>query len=167
MARNQTPSELDEELDRRREKQFDRHLAVGSPDSGDTNPFPWSIAVVVFSPSLGFCWRLMILSFLSLYHYSLFVFRYIRRPRTNGLHAFQDPGTAVYSVLQLSGLVALLAWCLSMTPLHVFVPTAMDAWTPYAIHEPMRMTEILYDPGPRATIECVDHASCPSQNGKN
>ena len=147
------PNQGRDELDGKHERQLDRHLAVGSPDRGDNNALPWSIAIVVLSPALGFCWRLMILSFLSTYHYSLFVLRYIRRPRNSNLHAFQIPETAAYSVLQLSGFVALLAWCLSMTPLHIFVPTAMDAWTPYAIHEPMRMTEVLYDPGAQTTIE--------------
>jgi hypothetical protein len=52
----------------------------------------------------------------------------------------------VTSVARASGFWILLIWCLWLTPIQIFVPTPMDAWTRHAEHPPFRSYEILRQP---------------------
>lgn len=118
------------------------------------------IAALVLSPYVGFCWRLMLVSFLSAYHYARFVARSCRPPRDYRPLSVRMVGFALSTALKLIGLVGMCAWSLSLTPIHVLLPTATDFWTPYSIHEPLRRTQIAYDPGEEATVEYVWTTPC-------
>ncbi|KAK4455447.1 tetratricopeptide-like helical [Podospora aff. communis PSN243] len=49
-------------------------------------------------------------------------------------------------VARVSGFLVLLVWCVLLTPIQIFVPTPMDAWTRYAEHPPFRSYEVLRQP---------------------
>lgn len=152
---------MDPNRDRRRQE-LDESIAInnGSPggDRGNDGLLQrplFIIVALVLSPSVGFCWRLMLVSFLSAYYYALFVERSYRPPRDCGLLSFPMAQFAFNTAVKLSILAGLTVWCLSLTPVHIFAPTATDAWTPYTIHDPLRMTETMYDAGKETTLEFV------------
>ncbi|KAF4958755.1 hypothetical protein FGADI_2099 [Fusarium gaditjirri] len=51
------------------------------------------------------------------------------------------------------GLLVLILWCVMISPIHIFVPTPMDAWTRYAEHPTFRSFEVLNDPGKSTVVE--------------
>ncbi|KAH6954701.1 hypothetical protein DER45DRAFT_314694 [Fusarium avenaceum] len=57
----------------------------------------------------------------------------------------------VLDFAKTAGLLVLILWCLIISPIHIFIPTPMDAWTRYAEHPTFRSFEVLNDPG-RSTI---------------
>ncbi|KAI6758637.1 hypothetical protein HG530_010877 [Fusarium avenaceum] len=57
----------------------------------------------------------------------------------------------VLDFIKVAGLIVLILWCLIISPIHIFIPTPMDAWTRYAEHPTFRSFEVLNDPG-RSTI---------------
>ncbi|CAJ2506061.1 Uu.00g001910.m01.CDS01 [Anthostomella pinea] len=111
------------------------------------------VAVIILSPSVGFCWRMIFVSFISLYYYLIFIVAQFRPPKRCRFFSVQMARFAAKTALHLAGLALLLAWCLSLTPVHIFVPTLIDYWTPYVEHDPMRMTEIVYDAGSKAAVD--------------
>ena len=113
------------------------------------------VVALALSPWVGFCWRLIIISFLSVYHYALFVKRSYEWPRHCGIFSLPMAKFAFNTAVKLTILAGLSVWCLSLTPFHIFLPTATDAWTPYAVHDPLRMTETMYDAGKETTVEFV------------
>lgn len=110
------------------------------------------IVVGTLSPYLGFCWWLMLMSLPVTYYYAKFVINSFRQQR-EGISTCEIPKFAIHSLLKGLLLVGMIYWCFAITPLHLFTRTPMDAWTPYAVHEPLRMAEVVYDPGQNASIE--------------
>lgn len=136
----------------------DEAIIIPEPTSESRNQLQQStfvIAALLLSPSIGFCWWLMLVSFVVAYHYALFVVRSWRRPLECSLLSVETVGFALTTGFQLVLLAGVALWCLSLTPAHLFMPTAADLWMPYAIHDPLHMTQTMYDPGKAATVECV------------
>ncbi|KAI0862792.1 hypothetical protein F4860DRAFT_470448 [Xylaria cubensis] len=129
-----------------------------SPTIGDENGvnLPREAALVVIigtlSPYIGFCWWLMLISFPVTYYYTKFVISSFRPPR-GGFFSRELAKFATQTILYLILLAGMLYWCFSIAPFHIFWPTAIDLWTPYRVHEPLHMTELLYDPGHSASID--------------
>lgn len=112
------------------------------------------VVVGVLSPQLGFCWWLMLMSLSATYYYTKFVIRSSQPPHV-ALISCKMVKFATQTVAKLTVFVAMSYWCFSIMPFHIFVPTAMDAWTEYAVHKPLRMTEVLHDPSHDASMEWV------------
>lgn len=108
------------------------------------------VVSVAFSPLIGFCWRLILISLYFTYHYSNFVFHFLRDPPRRWSHV---PQFAAKTVVHGVVLAVLTSWCISITPIHVIAPTMMDLWTPYTVHPAFRNTEVMYDAGSSAVVE--------------
>ncbi|KAF5676590.1 nb-arc domain-containing protein [Fusarium heterosporum] len=113
---------------------------------------PLVVAVGALSPHLGLCWWLMLMSFLITYYYAKFTVNSSQLPDCS-IFSYKIPKFIGKLTLKLVVLVGMLYWCFCITPFHVFAPTAMDVWTPYAVHDALRMTEVVYDPGHDASID--------------
>lgn len=59
----------------------------------------------------------------------------------------------VRNFAKLVGLLVLISWCVMLSPIHIFVPTPMDAWTRYSDHPTFRSFEVLHDPGDSGIVE--------------
>jgi hypothetical protein len=73
--------------------------------------------------------------------------------------------TLPVGLARISGFMVLLAWCAMLTPLQLFVPTPMDAWTKYSEHPPFKSSEVIYPPHGTYThnntvVEYVSHSPC-------
>ncbi|KAI1077266.1 Alpha/Beta hydrolase protein [Whalleya microplaca] len=106
------------------------------------------IASLIILPAIDLCWRLIFIStFLTGFNiWSLYKFVY-----------FSDRPSIIRFVSSIVSrlclVLVLLAWSLSMTPLHVFLPTFIDMWTPYSIREPQHATKVVYDFGDDAGVD--------------
>ena len=116
------------DIDRGRHRlELDESIAINNGGSGGDRgndsllqrPL-FIIVALVLSPSVGFCWRLMLVSFLSAYHYALFVERSYKPPRDCGVFSFSMAQFAFNTAIKLSVLAGLSVWCLSLTPVHIF-----------------------------------------------
>ncbi|KAI0007698.1 hypothetical protein F4779DRAFT_491576 [Xylariaceae sp. FL0662B] len=103
-------------------------------------PLPISIIVVGIVSVLlnGFCWKLMFASFLVVYYY----FHYLaassfRLPQGVSVFSAQAMNFVILKAFQIMLLTAFILWSVSVSPVHIFMPTLMDSFTPYAIHEPL------------------------------
>ncbi|KAI1826722.1 hypothetical protein F4861DRAFT_536768 [Xylaria intraflava] len=108
--------------------------------------------VGILSPNLGFCWWLMLISLLVTYYYAVFVTSSFQPPRCD-VFSREMAKFAARTMLYLWILAGMIYWCFSITPFHIFVPTAMDVLTPYRVHEALHMTEVLHDPGRSASVD--------------
>lgn len=127
----------------------------GSRESGWT-PLALSTLVILTAICVGgtFYYRVLSISILVvwIYHTLIFSANYVfsssklpsRRPRKSFY-------TWILDFAKLVGLLVLILWCLIISPIHIFIPTPMDAWTRYAEHPTFRSFEVLSDPG-RSTI---------------
>ncbi|KAF2968338.1 hypothetical protein GQX73_g5221 [Xylaria multiplex] len=121
----------------------DRPLAF---DDKDATNLPLEVALVMvigtLLPYLGFCWWLILISLPVTSYYTKFVINSFRPPN-RGVFSLEMTQFAIKTILHLTLLAAMLYWCLSITPFHIFAPTAMDALTPYTVHDALNMTEVV------------------------
>lgn len=111
------------------------------------------IATIVLSPSIGFCWRLILISLLFTYFYCLFMVHSFHPPDDRRVFSLDMARFIATTISQVVVLIGLVAWCISITPIHIFAPTFMDVWTPYAVHDALRMAEVMHDAGDEAAVE--------------
>ncbi|CAJ0546966.1 Ff.00g015930.m01.CDS01 [Fusarium sp. VM40] len=134
---------------------FTQDALRGSRESGWT-PLALSTLVILTAICVGgtFYYRVLSISILVVWIYQTLIFsaNYVfsssKRPS-------RRPGKSFYTWIldfaRLVGLLVLILWCLIISPIHIFIPTPMDAWTRYAEHPTFRSFEVLNDPG-RSTI---------------
>jgi hypothetical protein len=111
-----------------------------NPGLGDQAPYFASATLLIVFVSGGFYYRVVAVSVSILWVYCVHAFRSPLRIG-NG-----DILTTVMGVAKLLGLLILVAWCVMLSPIHILLPTALDAWTKYAEHPPFRTWEVLHEP---------------------
>ncbi|KAI1104919.1 hypothetical protein F4804DRAFT_305447 [Jackrogersella minutella] len=108
--------------------------------------------IILYLPLIDFCWRLIIISFYFTYQYFIFLsgvlFDFPNAKRH--LVKYMLKATCHCTILAL-----LTSWFVSMTPIHVLVPTPMDLFTPYTIPSAHRATNIMYDSGSSAVVDIL------------
>jgi len=107
----------------------------------------------------NFYYKVVSVSILAVWIYNICIFR--------GTRHMSDPRRSAglwarFCMLALDlaktlGLLALVSWCVMLSPIHIFIPTIMDGWTRYSDHPTFRSFEVLHDPGDFVTAEYVGY----------
>ncbi|SPJ73874.1 uncharacterized protein FTOL_03604 [Fusarium torulosum] len=128
-----------------------------SRESGWT-PLTLSSLVILTAICVGgtFYYRVLSVSILVVWIYYTLMFsaNYVLSSGKRQSHRLGKPFCIwVLDFAKLVGLLVLILWCLIISPIHIFVPTPMDAWTRYAEHPTFRSFEVLNDPGKSTIVE--------------
>jgi hypothetical protein len=123
-------------------------------------PHQFQIFALILVPliaifSLNFYWKTLFISFLATWLYWIFVFPK-RLSSSNPRYSPQTQNSLKKCVRESAkgiGLLLLLAWCFFLSPIHIFTPTLLDAWTTYSDHPPLQSFNTLYDPGETSVVE--------------
>jgi hypothetical protein len=115
---------------------------------------------LAFFFGLNFYWKIVSISVLATWLYCIFVFR----KKHNGEQSDSRqtlPSRNCFTVWATwlargFGLLLLLTWCALLSPIHIFTPTLLDAWTTYSDHPPLKSFDILYDPADAGIVEYVE-----------
>lgn len=106
----------------------------------------------------SFYYKVVSVSILAVWIYSTLMFPTTDVP-SSGKRQSHRLGRRFYiwvrNFAKLVGLLLLIAWCVVLSPIHIFIPTPMDAWTRYSDHPTFRSFEVLHDPGDSSIVEQV------------
>ncbi|KIL94200.1 hypothetical protein FAVG1_02762 [Fusarium avenaceum] len=129
----------------------------GNRESGWT-PLALSTLVILTSICVGgtFYYRVLSISILVVWIYYTVMFSedYVLSSGRQESRNLRKPFRIwVLDFAKTAGLLVLILWCLIISPIHIFVPTPMDAWTRYVEHPTFRSFEVLNDPGKSTIVE--------------
>ncbi len=114
----------------------------------------WSSRWIILIAGAGhynFYWRVVAISIIAtrFYYFRFCSAAFDTQPRSSGSRFL----SFVADVFAWLGLLVLIIWCCSLTPVHVFTPTFMDLWASPAERLPSRSVDVLYDRGNDTVVE--------------
>ncbi|KAI1770193.1 hypothetical protein F4818DRAFT_433747 [Hypoxylon cercidicola] len=128
------------------------NLILHKAASRATSGLAMAVIALVLLPSTRFSWTLAFASVLiTYYYYSYFITGLFKLPRRLRTISSDVMRFLARRALQITILAIFILWCFSITPVHI--PTFIGAFTPYAVHEPLRMADVVYDAGEDAIVD--------------
>ncbi|KAF4988774.1 hypothetical protein FGRMN_9568 [Fusarium graminum] len=123
--------------------------AITTTTSNGEGKKHWTPGVAVLTAVCvkgGFYYQVVAVSISAVWIYSTLVFPQSRRLKSGF-------PTKIGDLARLAGLFLLILWCVMLSPVHILIPTPMDAWTRYSDHPAFRSFEVLHDLGDSSAVD--------------